>query len=184
MSDNNSSSLSSPTEEGGPKSPESQSLSSPVASVQKLPRIQERCYQLQSAMNIETVNIDAENPSDEDSEASSYESSRSSIKSKSNPPAEVNIVSNDSAPSNFERDVPEPDVPTPPEPHPVPNDYIEHLARHRVAFNLKVFETDFGQDSPQFILKPKSKVISSARIDEIIDCLQNYDNDPSGYFSK
>ena len=54
------------------------------------------------------------------------------------------------------------------------NDYKNRLESHRVVFNQKCFGTDFQKGSPAYIPKGKSKVISSERIDLIIDALRNH----------
>ena len=76
------------------------------------------------------------------------------------------------------------DMIVPPPQHPIETDYVARLNVHRVAFNQETFKTDFMEGSPDFVPKPKSKVISGQRMDEIIDVVRNRHKDPEGYLKK
>ena len=72
----------------------------------------------------------------------------------------------------------------PPSQRPIPSDYVERLNAHREVFNREMFKTDFKEGSPEYVPKPKSKVITSDRMDEIIDVLRNRDVNPEFYLKK
>ena len=74
------------------------------------------------------------------------------------------------------------DMLIPPSQSVVDADYKDHLEKHRIAFNKENFFTDFKPDSPAYVSKERSKVITSARIDEIIDTLRNEPKNHAHYY--
>ena len=73
------------------------------------------------------------------------------------------------------------DMLLPPVRHPVESDYEERLRKHCDAFNLEIFNTDFKEGSPPYVPKIRSKVISSERIETIIDVLLHRKDRPKYY---
>ena len=78
----------------------------------------------------------------------------------------------------------EADMLVPPCQYPIDSDYAERLNVHREVFNREVFKTDFKEGSPEYVPKPKSKVITAERMDEIIDVLRNREVNPEFYLKK